>query len=74
MAGLSTFWASAHQIQIDMNRLVLETGIGVNVVPVGDAPAIAVQVVRVNLTRIQDAIDAQTHPVSLPPGLHGPRR
>lgn len=60
MAGSShEFWKNARQIQSDMEHLVTRARIPVNIVPVRMSdPAIALQVTRANLTRIQDAIDA----------------
>lgn len=61
MAGTSNeFWETAQQIHSDMEDLVEQTGIPVNIVPVrmGD-PAITLQVAKANLTRLQDAIDAE---------------
>ncbi|MBQ6358840.1 MAG: hypothetical protein IJI97_07835 [Clostridia bacterium] len=61
MAGPSDeFWRTAQQIHSDMEDLVEQAGISVNVVPVReDDPAIALQVAKANLTRIQDALDAE---------------
>ena len=61
MSGSSDeFWRNAQQIHSDMEDLVEQAGIPVNIVPVGeDDPAIALQVAKANLTRLQDAIDAE---------------
>lgn len=61
MAGSSDeFWKTAQQIHSDMEDLVEKAGIPVNIVPVReDDPAITLQVAKANLTRLQDAIDAE---------------
>lgn len=61
MSGSSDeFWRNAQQIHSDMEDLVEQAGIPVNIVPVReDDPAIALQVAKANLTRLQDAIDAE---------------
>lgn len=61
MAGSADeFWKTAQQIHSDMEDLVEKAGIPVNIVPVReDDPAITLQVAKANLTRLQDAIDAE---------------
>lgn len=55
------FWANAREIHHDMENLVNKSGISVNIVATStNDPVVVLQVTRANLTRIQDAIDAES--------------